>query len=202
MEGNNVNNSYAFSKGNIFYFTQEKPLQGEEANFLNDIYTSAAFRKIKEECEKDPTHAYRVMIDQGYLSNEDFQLLIRYYKANMPYQDLPSNLIFDFTGTKEALADGYVPMTFIDADKEWFKTFKAACEENPSVIHTIEIEEGDRERGEFLDYVIALGDNLPDNARIIRIFNKAHDTNTQEFESRFKKIDFEYDPEVAKQIHR
>ena len=41
------------------------------------------------------------MIDQGYLSDEDFKLIRRFYNDNMVYQNLPSNLILNFTGNKD-----------------------------------------------------------------------------------------------------
>lgn len=188
------------SNGNTFYFTQEKPLQGE-ARINDDIITSKAFKEVVEKSKADPAHLYRVVIDQGYLSDEDFKVAIRYYNANIIYQDLPSNLVISYTGNQEAIDDGYVPEPFVDADKEWFKKFKAACEENPNVMFTIEIAEGNRERGDFLDYVFRLSENLPDNARVVKVYNKEHDQQLLDsLKDRFKPINFEFDPETAHEI--
>ena len=188
----------ANSNGNIFYFTQLKPLYGEEGKIDLGVFESKAFREVVKKCELDPLHVYRVVIDQGYLSDEDFGVVRRFYNANMVYQKLPSNLVLNFTGNQKAVDDGYTPAPFVDADKEWYKKFKAACEVDPNVIHTITIEEGNRERGDFLDYVFSLMENLPDNARVIKKYNKAHDVD--DFSERFKHIDFEFDPKIAEQI--
>ena len=189
------------TNGNIIYFTQLKPLYGEEGKIDIGVFESNAFREFVKKSKSDPNHVYRVVIDQGYLSDEDFRVVIRFYNANMVYQNLPSNLVLSFTGNKEALDDGYTPAPFIDADQEWFKKFKASCEENPNVIHTIQVEERYSERGEFLDYVYTLSENLPDNARVVKVYNKEHDQQLLDsLKDRFKPINFEFDPEIAREI--
>ena len=193
------NEDISVNPGNVFHFTQGRA-DSDNEYFDDNFYTSSAFKKIKELCLREPEKVFRVVIDQGYISDEDFQVRRRFYDANRIYNDVPGNLVIEYSGTKEAVDDGYVPRPFPDADKEWFKKFKASCEANPDVIHRITIDEGDMERGAFMDYVFTMCENLPDNARVMKNFNKAHD-NTEALEGRFKQVDFSAYP-ISEELKR
>lgn len=179
---------------NIFYFTQGRA-NSDNDKVEDDFFESNLYKKIKALCEKEPYKVFRVIIDQGYIPDEDFKYRVNYYRWYMTNvetgEKIPENLIIDFSGSKETVYEKYTPRPFVDADKEWYKIFKAECENDPNTIHTITIDEGNRDRGEFLESCFNLSENLPDNARIIINYNKEHDVIPDEINNRFKKIDLQ-----------
>ena len=178
---------------NVFHFNQgtEKDPKGM---FDNNFFDTKVYRKLCELCSRNPKRLFKVYIDQGHLDDEVFKLYVRMYHDRMNREVLPNNLIVDFSGAMDKAYEEYTPEPFVDADKEWFKEFKKECENNPTVMCYKIVRQDNMPIGEFLNYVFTMQENLPENARIIRVINEEDRKIPKELEERFKKVDFTVTP--------
>lgn len=177
---------------NVFHFNQ-----GTEKNpkgFDNNFFDTKVYRKLCELCSRNPKRLFKVYIDQGHLDDEVFKLYVRMYHDRMNREAMPNNLIVDFSGAMDKAYEEYTPEPFVDADKEWFKEFKKECENNPTVMCYKIVRQENMPIGEFLNYVFTMQENLPENARIIRVINEEDRKIPRELEERFKKVDFTVTP--------